>query len=195
MAAIHAMGSDGTRSSPVERGAWVLRKLLNDPPPPAPANVPQLSRLQGKLLSPRELQNAHMEQPQCAQCHQNIDPIGFGLENFDAAGRWRETLTLEQVVGKRTKRQKEVPIDATGELPNGTTFTNYQGLRDAIALQSSQFESGFAEALIEYALGRPYGFSDQDLREKLLHRARTHDGQMREFLHGLIQSKPFRTKK
>ncbi|MFM8893112.1 MAG: DUF1592 domain-containing protein, partial [Planctomycetia bacterium] len=89
MAAILAMGSNGERTSPVERGAWVLRKLMNDPPPPAPPNVPQLSRLEGKPLSTRELLRLHQEQPQCAQCHRAIDPIGLGLENFDAAGRWR----------------------------------------------------------------------------------------------------------
>ena len=89
-AATHIMGSDGQRSSPVERGAWVLRHLLNDPPPPPPANVPMLSRLDDKVLAVRELQKAHQEAPQCAQCHRKIDPIGYGLENFTAAGLWRD---------------------------------------------------------------------------------------------------------
>ena len=89
MAAIMAMGSNGEVSSPVERGAWVLRKLLHDPPPPAPPNVPQLTRLEGKLLTTRERILAHQEQPQCASCHRKIDPIGFGLENFNAVGKWR----------------------------------------------------------------------------------------------------------
>jgi hypothetical protein len=83
MAAVHAMGSNGEHSSPVERGAWVLRKLLNDPPPPAPPNVPQLARLAGKSLTARERVVLHQEAPQCASCHRKIDPIGFGLENFD----------------------------------------------------------------------------------------------------------------
>jgi hypothetical protein len=81
MAAVLAMGSDGERSSPVERGAWVLRKLLHKPPPPAPANVPQLSRHDGKLLPARELLQTHMEEAQCSQCHRRIDPIGFGLDS------------------------------------------------------------------------------------------------------------------
>ena len=89
MAAIHAMGSNGKDSSPVERGAWVLRKLLHEPPPPAPPNVPQLSRLEGKLLTTRERPMAHKEQPQCTSCHRKIDPIGLGLANFDATGKWR----------------------------------------------------------------------------------------------------------
>jgi hypothetical protein len=81
MAAVLAMGSDGERSSHVERGAWVLRKLLHKPPPPAPANVPQLSRHDGKLLPARELLQTHMEEAQCSQCHRRIDPIGFGLDS------------------------------------------------------------------------------------------------------------------
>lgn len=196
MAAIMAMGSDGNRSSPVERGAWVMRTLLDDPPPPAPANVPQLSRLQGKLLSPRELQNAHMEEAQCAQCHRKIDPIGFGLENFDAAGKWRETMVLQQAgKKKRAKQKKIIAIDAHGQVPSGAAFEDFAGLRNSIANESSAFERGFTEALIEYALGRPYGFSDESLRERILKRARSKDGEMREFVHALVQSKPFRTKK
>ncbi len=89
MAAVHLMGGNGEHTSPVERGAWVLRKLLNDPPPPAPANVPALTRLAGKVLTTRERMLAHQEDAQCASCHRKIDPIGFGLENFDAAGLWR----------------------------------------------------------------------------------------------------------
>ena len=75
----------------MERGAWVLRKLLNDPPQPAPPNVPQLARLAGKSLTTRERVVLHQEEPQCASCHRKIDPIGFGLENFDAVGAWRTT--------------------------------------------------------------------------------------------------------
>ena len=75
MAAILAMGSDGERTSPVERGAWVLRKLLHNPPPPAPPNVPQLSRNADKPVSGRELLKLHNEEAQCAQCHQRIDPL------------------------------------------------------------------------------------------------------------------------
>ena len=82
MAAIHAMGSDGMESSPVERGAWVLRHLVHNPPPPAPANVPQISRLDGKPLTKRQKLAAHMEEAQCASCHRKMDPIGFGMENF-----------------------------------------------------------------------------------------------------------------
>ena len=88
-----------------------------------------------------------------------------------------------------------IQIDASGTLPNGAVFTDYFEMRDAIAKQDDAFERGFAESLIEYALGRPYGFSDESLRERLIKRADAKNGEIREFVIALIQSKPFRTKK
>ena len=193
-AAILAMGSDGERSSPVERGAWVLRKLLDDPPPPAPANVPQLSRLDGQLLSARELQSAHMEEPQCAQCHRKIDPIGFALENFDAIGRWREKEQTLITAGTRVKKQKKHAIDPSGTLPDGTQFDDFFQLRDRIAEREDAFARSFTKSLIEYGLGRPYGFSDFDLSQQILARANENDLSVRSFIHALILSKPFQRK-
>ena len=147
MAAILAMGSDGERSSPVERGAWVMRKLLHDPPPPAPPNVPQLSRHAGKLLPARELQKAHMEQPQCAQCHRTIDPIGYGLENFNAVGLWRDEEYTEFAKDNRVIRSKLFPIDAAGTLPDGDKFQDFFQLRDAVAGHEAAFARGLIERL------------------------------------------------
>ncbi|MDF1811019.1 MAG: DUF1592 domain-containing protein [Verrucomicrobiales bacterium] len=201
MAAVMAMGSDGERSSPVERGAWILRCLLNDPPPPAPANVPQLSRLDGELFSARELQKAHQEEPQCAQCHRKIDPLGFGLENFDAAGLWREVevLQLPKSQLKQAKRKgrpgsKKFPVDSSGVMPDGTTFANFFEMRERMAEKEEAFARGFAENLIEYALGRPFGFSDYNLADRVLNRARAKDYAMNEFILGVVQSKPFKMK-
>lgn len=195
MAAIHAMGSDGNHSSLVERGVWVTRYLLNDPPPPAPPNVPQLSRVRGKLLSPREELAAHMEEAQCAQCHQRIDPVGYGMENFDPAGQWREVLHLEQKQGRRVVKKKTVDVDASGSLPDGSAFKDFYGLRKQVAKHDEAFTRGFLEALIEYGLGRPYGFSDESLRERLLKRANTADGSMRELILAFVDSEPFQLKK
>jgi mono/diheme cytochrome c family protein len=192
-AAIHAMGSDGLRSSPVERGAWVLRHLLNDPPPPAPPNVPQLSRLAGEVLGARELQKAHQEEPQCAQCHRKIDPIGYGLENFNAAGLWRNKETLE--IGNRKKGgTKDFDIDPSGKLPNGEVFTSYAELRDGVANYADEFARGHTEALIAYGLGRPYGFTDQDLADEMVRHAKSKNYAPNAFIHALIQSKQFRSK-
>tara|TARA_R110002049_G_scaffold285698_1_gene466684 strand:- start:65402 stop:68089 length:2688 start_codon:yes stop_codon:yes gene_type:complete len=195
-AAVLAMGSDGTRSSPVERGAWVMRKLLNDPPPPAPANVPQLSRLEDAALSARELQKAHQEEPQCAQCHRKIDPIGFGLENFDAAGRWRAKETVEiPAKNKRGKPKQELfAIDPSGKLPDGTTFRDFDDLRYQLSRHNEDFARGFTKALIEYGLGRPYSFSDEPLTQEIVDAAKVDDFAIRHFIHALVSSESFQTK-
>jgi len=184
MAAILAMGSNGERTSPVERGAWVLRKLLNNPPPPAPPNVPQLDRLANKPISPHDRLIAHQEQPQCLQCHRKIDPIGFGLENFNAAGKWRD-------LDHDPKTKKDWPIDLAGRFHNGPTFQTYFDLRDQIAAKSENFAQGFTEALIEYALGRPYGFTDAALADDIVKRAKAKDFSIREIIASLVTSREF----
>lgn len=189
MAAIHAMGSDGIASSPVERGAWVLRHLLNDPPPPAPPNVPQISRLKDQVLTTRERLLAHQEEAQCASCHRKIDPIGFGLENFNAAGKWR----TEDSDGAG-KQKKTWTIDTSGAFHKGPVFGDYQELRDLIAEREEDFARGFTEHLIEYALGRPFGFTDEDLANEIVSSAKTKQFAVSEFIHALVQSKSFRTK-
>lgn len=200
-AAIMAMGSDGEKASPVERGSWVLRSLLNNPPPPAPANVPQLSRLEGKPLSAREMTKAHQEEPQCAQCHQTIDPLGFGLLNFDAVGLWRdaEIFRLSGAEAKRAKKNGKpvalkFPIDASGTMPDGTEFSDFYQLRDRIAEHEEAFARGFTENLIEYALGRPFGFTDQNMADAIMRRAKKNDYAMTEFILGVVQSKRFKLK-
>lgn len=190
MAAIMAMGSNGEVTSPVERGVWVLKFLLNDPPPPAPPAVPQLTRLEGKLLTTRERLLAHQEEPQCASCHRKIDPIGFGLENFNAVGKWRTEDSYE----KKGVGKKNWTIDPSGAFHKGQAFKDYFELRDIVASKPADFSRGLAEALIEYSLGRPYGFSDEDLAARIVAQAEKKEFAMREFIHELVKSKAFQTK-
>jgi len=195
MAAIHAMGSDGIESSPVERGAWVLRHLLHDPPPPAPPNVPQLSAVQGKNLTTREKLLAHQEQPQCASCHRKIDPIGFGLENFDAAGKWRmKEFAIRRGNKSRSFTGSGHTIDASGAFHNGPAFADYFELRDRISEHEQDFARGFTEALIEYGLGRPFGFTDEELAKEILNAAQDKQYAISEFIHALVQSEAFQQK-
>ena len=188
MGAILAMGGNGDQTSPVERGAWVLRKLLNDPPPPAPPNVPQLNRLAGKQLTTRERIALHQEDPQCTQCHRKIDPIGFGLENFDAAGKWR-TVDLRPDVPPKNRE-----IDPAGAFYKGAAFRDYFELRDLIATRPERFARGFTEALIEYGLGRTFGFSDEDLASKIVAKAAGKNFELQEFIQALVASKAFHSK-
>ena len=200
MAAIHAMGSDGVNSSPVERGVWVLRHLLHDPPPPAPPNVPQLSRLEDEVLTTRERILAHQEEPQCASCHRKIDPIGFGLENFDAAGKWRTTDSYA-TAKKRTADNKKInakkktwKIDPSGQLYKGPAFKDYFELRDVIANKEDAFAQGLTEHLIAYALGRPYGFTDEPLANEIVKNTGRKQYAVREFIHAIVQSDAFQMK-
>ncbi|MCF7785511.1 MAG: DUF1592 domain-containing protein [Prosthecobacter sp.] len=197
MAAIHFMGGNGERTSPVERGAWVLRKLLHDPPPPAPANVPAITRLAGKVLTTHERLLAHQEDPQCASCHRKIDPVGFGLENFDAAGQWRteDSYMAIDANGKADpKSKKSWTIEAAAALYKGPAFKDFFGLRDIIASKSDAFARSFSEALIEFALGRPPGFRDEPLIAGMIQQAGKKDLAMREFIHALVASQEFHTK-
>jgi len=197
MAAILAMGGNGEHTSPVERGAWVLRKLLNDPPPPAPANVPQLNRLADKILTTHERLQAHQEAPQCASCHRKIDPIGFGLENFDAVGEWRteDHYQALNAMGKPIpKAIKTWAIEPAGSLYKGPAFKDFLELRDIIASKREPFARGFSAALIQYALGRPCGFGDEPLIGAMVEQAATKQFAVREFIHTLVNSKAFHSK-
>lgn len=197
MAAIAFMGGNGEHTSPVERGAWVLRKLLNDPPPPAPANVPALTRLAGKVLTTRERMQAHQEDPQCASCHRKIDPIGFGLENFDAVGQWRteDSYQATDANGRlNPKTRKTWTIDPAAAFHKGAAFKDYEGMRGIIAAQPDAFARGFSSALVEYALGRSCGFSDEPFVDSIVAQARAKNFAMREFIHAIVGSKQFHTK-
>ena len=190
MAAILAMGSNGQQTSPVERGAWVLRKLVHDPPPPAPPNVPQLSRFDGTPLSARERLRMHQEQPQCGSCHRRIDPIGFGLENFDAAGRWR----TQDASLKESAAPQAGEIDASGAFHGGPAFADFFGLRRIVGGRIDAFATGFTEALLEYALGRPVGFSDEALVRGIVAEAAAEDYSVRAFIEAVVRSEAFRTR-
>jgi hypothetical protein len=200
MAAILAMGSNGERTSPVERGAWVLRKLLNNPPPPAPPNIPQLARLESKPVTTRERLRMHQEQPQCAQCHRSIDPIGMGLENFDAAGRWRTDehfygkgwVVKDKVAGKVV--QQSWPIEPAGAFHNGPSFRDFYELRDEIAsAHGPAFVHGLIENLFAYAIGRPVSFADAEAIESMS-QAAARDGGLKSIVQRLVTSEEFQTK-
>ncbi|MDA7598381.1 DUF1592 domain-containing protein, partial [bacterium] len=192
-AAVLAMGADGTRSSPVERGVWVLRHILNDPPPPAPPNVPQLDRIENVFQPARDKVKAHQEAAQCTNCHRKIDPIGYGMENFNAAGLWR----VEEVISERIGRKnvtESFPIDPSGELASGVKFEDFDGLRDIVADQVDDFARNFAEAIIAYGLGRPYGFTDHELAEELIEKSKPSEYALDQFIHALIQTETFQSK-
>ena len=110
-AGILTISSYATRTSPVLRGKWILENLLNAPPPPPPPSVPALDDTKvGQSASLRQQMEAHRASPVCASCHSKMDPLGFGLENLNAIGQWRDS-------------DGSFPVDASGALPTGQTFT------------------------------------------------------------------------
>jgi cytochrome c553 len=191
MTAFHLMGGNGDETSPVERGAWVLRKMLDDPPPPAPANVPAIARLAGKAVTPAERLRMHQEEPQCASCHRRIDPIGLGLENFDAIGQWR---TTDSYKAEGSKDVKTWAIEPAGALFGGPAFADFYELRAVIAERPDAFARGFSRAVVEYSLGRPCGFSDEPLLDAMVARGKTKNFPIRELIQALVASDAFHTK-
>lgn len=142
----------------------------------------------------RKLMLAHQEQPQCAHCHRNIDPIGYGLERFDATGSWREEELTEITKLNRVVKTKTFPIDTTGSLPDGTQFKDFFDLREAIAAQSAAFTRGLAENLFEYAPGRPCGFTDQEKIDAILQQSEKKGQTSRALLVALVESSAFQSR-
>ena len=136
-----------------------------------------------------------MEEAQCASCHRKIDPIGLGLENFDAAGKWRTTNSHRTRLKRGWKQGKIWEIDASGAFHNGSEFADYDEMRNLIATHEEDFAHGFTEHLIEYALGRPFAFTDKDLAGEVVMAAKGKQFAVSEFVLALIQSKAFRRKR
>jgi hypothetical protein len=140
---------------------------------------------------------AHQEDPQCASCHRKIDPIGFGLENFDAAGQWRteDSYTALDANGKPDPKSKKTwTIDSAAAFHKGPGFKDYFELRNLIASKSDAFARSLSEALIEFALGRPLGFRDEPLVDEMIAQAGKKNFAMREFIQALVRSREFGTK-
>jgi len=179
-ASILTLTSNPGRTSPVKRGKWILENILNDAPPPAPPSVPPLEDTAEAQpgLSLREQLAIHREDPGCASCHKTMDPLGLGLENFDAIGRWRES------DGKH-------PIDATGELPDGDRFSGPMELLDVIQRRKAQFHRALAERMLTYALGRGLEYYDKCAIDETLKRMEQRGNRFSALVEGIVLSDCF----
>jgi mono/diheme cytochrome c family protein len=159
-ASMLALTSNGTRTSPVKRGTWVLKTLLGTDPGLPVANAGDIKpRVPGiDKATVRQRLAIHREHPQCARCHNKIDPLGLALENFNAAGEWR----AQEGFGYNGRIEKDDPvIDATATMPDGTPIDGVDGLRDALVAKKSQFHQALASRLLTYALGRELSVADR----------------------------------
>lgn len=193
-AAILSITSNGTRTSPVWRGAWILENLLGDPPPPPPPNaddIPPTAQDRNQITL-RERLELHREHPQCARCHNKIDPLGFALENFAASGEWR---TREHRIYMNPPTQNDGPeIDARGVMPDGTQIEGIEGLQRELLKRQDQFLKCLAEKLYTYALGRQLGYADQPYIEAAVAAMKTNHHTLRSLIHHIVDSELFRKK-
>lgn len=180
-ASILTITSNPTRTSPVKRGKWVLEQILGTPPPPQPPGIPPLPADSSGETAPATLRAQlieHLRNPTCASCHTRMDPIGFGLENFDAVGAWRT-----QDGGQ--------PIDASGTLPEGASFDGPVQLKQYLMTRKNQFVRALTEKIMIYALARGLDPADQPAVDKVADQV-SHSGyRFWVLVDGIVQSKPF----
>jgi len=177
--AILTVSSYPTRTSPPVRGKWVLENLLGAPPPPPPANVPTLNEADlGTQISMKERFEQHRKDPSCSPCHTLMDPIGFGLENYDAAGAWRT-------------REGKFPIDTTGTLPGGRTFTGSRGLKEILRLRSDEFVRNVTVKMLTYALGRGLEGADDATVESIARDVAATNYKFSALVLDVVKSSPF----
>lgn len=171
------------RTSPVQRGKWVMQVLLASPPPPPPPNVPALEETgavaDGRLLTVRQRMEQHRNNPACNSCHRVIDPIGLALENFDVTGRWR-------------MKDNGTPVETTGQLYDGTTIDGPAGLRDALLRRKDAMLRSFTESLMTYALGRRLEPFDYPTVRRIIRDAAAQDYKVSTFMLGVATSPAFR---
>jgi mono/diheme cytochrome c family protein len=185
MAGVLTYLTDGLRTLPVRRAAYVLDTLWNSPPPPPPPNVGNLPPV-GKALTVRERLEQHRNSDSCASCHARIDPFGIALENYDAIGAWRERQNGERFRGDKNSP----PIDVHGVLPDGREFKDLREYKQALLAEKERFVRAFVEKMLTYALGRPVGATDRGTIDEIigkLEAGKTEDRE-RYRLQALIQA-------
>ena len=188
-ASILAVTSLANRTSPVIRGKWILENILGSPPPDPPADVPPLPEKKGDgpvAITMRQRIAEHRENPVCASCHSQMDPLGLGLENFDATGRWREV----EVTGD-ARAASFAPIDSSGAFPDGTEFNTVPELRQALMARSDRFVATMTEKLLTYALGRGLEYYDAPVVRTIARDAARSDYRLSALVLGVTKSAPF----
>ena len=175
------------RTSPVLRGAFILRHLLGVPPANPPPNVPTLNDKDigtTRALTVREMIAKHRANPTCASCHAVMDPLGLALENFDATGMWRDR-----------DRYAGAAIDSSGELPDGTPIKGPDDLRKALLRRPEQFAQTFTEGLLTYATGRKLEYYDMPTIRHIVRGAAGSDYRFSALVQAVVRSEQFRMRR
>jgi hypothetical protein len=175
--------SHAHRTSPVLRGKWILENIAGSPPPPPPEVVPPFEEEveARKPRSVRERMEQHRKNPACASCHRVIDPVGFALENFDAVGTWRT----------RDGGTLGAPVDASGQLADGTQVSGVVELRQALLRRPETFVETLTEKLLTYAVGRGLSASDMPIVRSVVRNAAASDYRFSSLVLGIVSSPAF----
>ncbi len=182
-ASLLTISSYPTRTSPVLRGLWLLESVIGAPPPPPPPDIPELdAEGVGEAATLRERMEKHRTDPTCAACHSKMDPLGFGLENFDAIGRYREA-------------EGRFPIDASGTLPDGVHFDGPESMKQALLKQRRQIAANLAEKMLTFALGRGLERYDRASVEALTASMEANQYRISTLVEEICWSMPFRMRR
>jgi hypothetical protein len=178
-----AVTSNPTRTSPVKRGRFILDNILGTPPAPPPPDIPPLEDaakgIKDRPITLRETLALHREAPLCSSCHNRMDPLGLALENFNALGMWRD-------------QERSQPIDATGKLLSGESFTTVKELKAILADKHAvEFYRTITEKMLTYALGRGLEYYDVVTVDKIVERLEKANGRPSELIAGIVESAPF----
>jgi hypothetical protein len=182
-ASVLTVSSYPTRTSVVIRGKYILQNILGSPPPPPPPDVPALDEAAtGEKMSLRQQMERHRADPTCASCHNKMDPLGFGLENYNGIGKWRT-------------QDGKFPVDATGTLPNGKTFGTPAEMRAELKSQLPQFARCMVEKMLTYSLGRGVGASDRRTVDEISRNWAAADYPFQSLIFEVVRSLPFQSRR
>lgn len=199
-ASVLKVTANGTSTSPVKRGAWVMSRVIGRPPPPPPASVPAVEPDTRGATTIREQLALHRNQESCAACHRLIDPAGFAMENFDVMGAWRENYrslgegTPVKGIGHNGLNyhfRTGPKVDPTGELPDGREFRDIRGLKQLLVSDREQLARNLVRQLVVYSTGAPIRFADRPEIERILERTKAGGYGVRDLVREIVQSDLF----
>jgi len=187
MAGLMTLLSDGTRTLPVRRAAWVKTELFGDPPGNPPPNAGEIQpNTAGQKLTVRERLDRHRNEPTCASCHAKLDPFGIALENYDAIGQWRTRAN-----GEGFRSRNAPTIDVSGKFPEGDAFASLDEFKAGLLKRRDQFTRNLVVKMLTYALTRPVGYTDRETVETITESVRHDDYRIRTLIRAVVSSELF----
>jgi hypothetical protein len=203
-ASILKVTADGTKTSPILRGKWVLEKIVGQPPAPPPPNIPAVEPDIRGATTIRQQLDKHRHIESCAACHRHIDPPGFALESFDVIGGWRDfyrgtvARRREDLVALANYPDRKVvrglDVDCQGVMPDGKPFRNIVDYKQLLLANSDQLARNLAEKLLIFATGAEIQFADREVVEQLVAKSRAEGYAFRSLIHDVVQSRVFLNK-